>query len=282
MVRAVTVSGFQGSFLNPETAFESARKASRRAPRRRRNRAPRGRGAGRGRLRPRGREDGRGRQGERRRRDQGVGAGRREHGEPRAQVLERPEVGRERAGHGAQRVGAVEQGDRAPAAVLRLLGGPGERRQRPAHQEGGQAEHERRQREAHHEGQRLPEDRAAAGGEVRVPDEREEERAEQGAAGDAELQDGVEPQRPRVPVRPEPQRRSAHSQAAHEDGQHRGGRVGRRSEDQPQLAQPAHLVDERAEARAEEEGRQRRPSRGSRRMHAHSADDLGDEADRSI
>ena len=41
---------------------------------------------------------------------------------------------------------------------------------------------------------------------------------------------------------------AAHAQAADENGEDRGGRGRGRAEDQPEFAQPAGLVDERAES----------------------------------
>jgi RecA/RadA recombinase len=50
-----------------------------------------------------------------------------------------------------------------------------------------------------------------------------------------------------------PSQRAAHPQAPHEDGQHRGGGERRDAEDQSELAQPDGLVDQRAEAGAEQQ-----------------------------
>jgi len=54
-------------------------------------------------------------------------------------------------------------------------------------------------------------------------------------------------------VRALSEERAAETEAAHEDRQHCGGGQRRRPEDQPELAHPRRLIDERAEAGAEHE-----------------------------
>ena len=61
-----------------------------------------------------------------------------------------------------------------------------------------------------------------------------------------------------------PEQQPAGAEAADEDREHGGGRRGRGAEDQPELAQPADLIDERAEPGAEEQ----RGDGTRRRSHA--------------
>ena len=50
-----------------------------------------------------------------------------------------------------------------------------------------------------------------------------------------------------------PEQQAAHPEPADEDREHRGGRGGGGAENQPEIAQPADLVDEGAEAGTEQE-----------------------------
>ena len=58
-----------------------------------------------------------------------------------------------------------------------------------------------------------------------------------------------------MPIGARAEQQPAGAEAADEDREDGRGRRGRGAEDQPELAQPADLIDERAESRAKEEGR---------------------------
>ena len=98
----------------------------------------------------------------------------------------------------------------------------------------------------------------AAGGDIQRAHQREEPRTRGRRQRDDGFELRVQEQRARVNIRAAAQQQPAGAQAAGEDGQHGGGRRGRRAKDQPELPEPANLVDQGTKARAEQQRRDRR------------------------
>jgi hypothetical protein len=167
---------------------------------------------------------------------------------PRAEVFQQEEGRQHAARNGAQRVRTVEQ--RQPAAVgifgqqRRLR----RRRQCAAHQDRGDAEHRQREQQAYHCRAEAAEAGLPAQRQIQRAHAHDQQRRQRRVKRDEQFEFGVKCERPRMAIGAAADQQSPDAQSAHEDRQHR--RRGRRrgAEDQPELAQPRDLVDQRAEA----------------------------------
>ena len=180
-------------------------------------------------------------------------------GEPqrrtRAVELEHEEGRDEAASDGAERVGGVQCCEIFAAAVALACHGARCRRKRTAHGDGWDGQHQNAENQALDRRDRHAEARRTAGDDVHRADGGEEQRAERCRDGHDPFQGRVEQERPRMAIDARAEQQAAGAKAADEDREHRGRGRRARAEDQTELAEPADLVDQRAEAGAEEERR---------------------------
>src|ERR1043165_7534558 len=174
------------------------------------------------------------------------------------QPLEQKERRQQRSRHRAERIRAVQQREAAAAGAVGRLHRARRGGERAAHQQRRHAEDQRRQDQPRHRRAEEAEDDRAAESEVDLRDEPQQQRRERRRRGDQQFQIAVKAERAGMAVGAPAEERAAEAEAAHEDRPDRGRRERRRAEDQAELAQPRRLVDERAEAGAEEQ-RSRQP-----------------------
>ncbi len=166
--------------------------------------------------------------------------------EPRAEHGQHEERAGQGSGYGPYRIQAVQDRHRAPVLVLRRGYRRHGGRQRSAH------EHSRREKDKGRKGQ--PDGGGAQRAQGHLPAQSDVNRtrgvdqpgAQAHADGDQAFQQGIHGQRVGAGIGLPAQQGIAHSQAAHEDRQHGRRRRRRAAEDQPQFAEPRHLVDQGA------------------------------------
>src|SRR5205814_2180788 len=129
--------------------------------------------------------------------------------------------------------------------------------QRSAQRDRRHGEDDRAEEQALDRGDRGAEARRSAGRDVDRAHVAEQQRAEGGRERGRELEPRIENERTRMPNGARADEEAAGAEAADEDREHRGRRRRARAENQPELAQPADLIDEGAEAGREEQRRDR-------------------------
>ena len=185
-------------------------------------------------------------------------------GKPIAEVLEKEERGQHRARDCPEGVGAVERRHLAPSPVGVRLHGAHDGGESAAHQEGGREQHQRGQHQAQHGAETQPERERATEGEVGLPRQPEQQRRQRRAQRDGKFEPGVIAEGVTEPVHPRAQHDTARAQPAHEDRQHGRRRRRRGAKDEPELAQPGGLVNQRTEAGSEQAKASQAAGHGSR------------------
>ena len=130
---------------------------------------------------------------------------------------------------------------------------PGNSRQRGAHQERRRQHHQRGEEEPHEEQHGRTRREAEGGGIVERPEEAEEQRTDHRGGADGKLEEAVEPQRTRLPVRAAPEQPASQRKSREIRRQHGRDGVGGDPEDVFQEPRPDHLVDQAGRAGDDEE-----------------------------
>ncbi len=192
------------------------------------------------------------------------GADRADHqrpGEP--EQLDQHEARERRADDRPDGVGRVQplEGTRDAAAALRQVAR--QRGQRRAHDQRRGRQRQDREREAHQRQRERSVRQGRVDAAVHLADEPEGDRRQQHDHHHDQLQEAVQPQGARDPVRHAPADRAADREAPEEPGEDRGHGLARVAEHQHQLAGPHDLVDQAGRAgqdEQEEQGGQRHRS----------------------
>ncbi len=191
-------------------------------------------------------------------------------GEPqgcsRTPVLQQAERAGRCSQYGPQFVRTVEQAQAPTATVVTASCRPHGRGKRAAHQDRRQAQDDGRKCQACDAGPRDPQRRLTAQGNIDPPRQIAEPRADRSTDGNQQEVRSVEPERAKMAVRPRAEQPVPQPQSSMKTQHGRRGR-GWKAENQPQLTEPCHLVDQGRNARTEEHGRHGRQA-GSRRRTA--------------
>jgi hypothetical protein len=171
---------------------------------------------------------------------------------PSSEDLEHEECGAETTEHSAERVEPIQDGDVLSPRVRAADHAACRGRQGAAHGHGRNGQDHRAQYQTPDRPDEKADARSAADDDVQLADERQEQGTDCRGNRDNRFELRVEHDRTRVRVSLRAEQEPADPKPADEDGQHRSGRGGRGTEDQPELTQPADLIHQRAGARCEE------------------------------
>ncbi len=181
---------------------------------------------------------------------------------PSAEHFQEQEVRREGPGDRTDGVDGVQRAHVAPLDVV--CGGDSScgSRQRPAHDEGGDAEHDGGEQEANEGGAGDAQGWGASDCHIETAGAEKEQRCGRGAGSDGELEVGIQAQGSGEPVGAPSEQQPADTEPAHEHREdcRAGGRGS--PEHEAQLTKPRDLIDQRTEPGGEQQGRDgRHPGR---------------------